>query len=237
MSQAEFATIIGMSRSAYGQVETGAINIGLEALVAACNHFGVTLDAIIFGNDQKTVTSNNLTSVAVTVDTIGRERIVFIDSKARASYPAYRLENSYFKPLHSFSLPGEEYQQSSYRCFEIEGDSMEKTLFNGDWVVSRYVDLSSQSLRDGYVYVIVTSEDIVIKRIELEADSIVTLISDNSFYKPVKIAFNTIREAWICTKKISGNFTPIKSDNAGLIEILGDELLNLKQRIINLENQ
>lgn len=237
MSQAEFAALIGMSRSAYGQVETGAINIGLDAIVQVCSHFNYTLDAIILGSDQKTDNRQLSGTLTVTLDHTGRERIVLIDNKARASYPAYRVEQSFFKPLPSFSLPGEEYQQASYRCFEIDGDSMEKTLHSGDLVVCKYVDIANQNLREGYVYVIVTAEDIIVKRLEVIRDSRLVLLSDNSFYKPIEVNLNEVKEVWFCTKKISGNFTPNKSENSGIIELLGNELSDLKKRIINLENQ
>lgn len=238
MSQAEFAALIGMSRSAYGQVETGAINIGLEALVMISEHFHVSLNALILGNDQKPVNiSSGISSIAVTVDSYGRERIVMVDLKARASYPAHRMEASYYKPLPSFSFPGEEFQQASFRCFEVEGDSMERTIYPGDWIIAKYIDLTVQAFKDGYVYVIITADDVLIKRVEPLKDSEVILHSDNSFYKPIIIDRSEIREAWLAVKKVSSNFTRHDHDSNQVVNAMAREILTIKEQIFNLENK
>lgn len=243
MSQKEFSAILGMSRSAYAQFEIGAMNLSLDAIVLLCEHFKLSLETIVLGKETIYSTSNPTTllekgtPLAVTVDSYGKERIVLVDIKARASYPQYRLENSYYRPLPSFSLPGEMFQQATYRCFELEGDSMEKTLFAGDWVVAKFVDLSLSNYKDNYVYILITNEDVLIKRVKIISDEIIELRSDNDFYSPIRVQRSEIKEAWFAVKKISGNFMNHDLSTQQTINLVAAELLSLKSRIEKIENK
>jgi len=109
--------------------------------------------------------------------------------------------------LTCFSLPGIDFKHGTYRAFDVVGDSMEPGISQGEIVVCSYVDpdLWRYNIRNDFVYVVVTSSEIVVKRIQnnLKEKGTITLLSDNDFYKPVELRGEEIREIWYVKLKIS----------------------------------
>lgn len=69
-------------------------------------------------------------------------------------------------------------QIDSLAVVRVDGDSMERTLFDGDWVL---VDMSQKRLSREGIYAIQVFENAWIKRISLNLrDKLVRIISDNS---------------------------------------------------------
>ena len=92
---------------------------------------------------------------------------------------------------------------------------MEPTLFEGDKVVCSYLEptLWETSLKDNYVYVIVTRGDVVVKRVTnfIKEEKQIELISDNNFYEPHRINLGDIREIWYVRAKISPFYLHLKT--------------------------
>lgn len=79
------------------------------------------------------------------------------------------------------SLPNYEF------TIDVEGDSMEPTYYNSDVVACRWIESSSQ-IKQGEVYVILTREGAVIKRIMSQTLSSIKVFSDNeSVQSPYRI--------------------------------------------------
>lgn len=247
LTQQAFAEIIGMSRSAYAQVETGAINIGLEYLDKVCSHFATDLNWLVRGVVSDTnntsslpslsVVSNTVKPLPVVVDNIGKERITLVDVKASAGYPAHLTEPKYFKNLPTFSLPGVEFQQATFRCFEVAGDSMERTIHHGDWIIAQYLDNFTTGIREGYVHVVITKEDVFVKRLlnRIVQRGKVTLLSDNKYYPPIEIPVEDIQEIWSAKRKISALFIDPDRDLQTQVNHLITDFVDLKARIEALE--
>lgn len=74
---------------------------------------------------------------------------------------------------------------SQVRGFQADGDSMENTIYNRDWV---FVDMTRKSLVNPGIYALVFEEDALLKRAaqHLETKE-VTLISDNPKYPVQRI--------------------------------------------------
>jgi len=64
------------------------------------------------------------------------------------------------------------------KIIEIDGDSMEPTLYNGDFIV---VDESKTNKVDG-IYAIQLDGQLLVKRLEFNINNTVTIISDNKKY-------------------------------------------------------
>ena len=62
-----------------------------------------------------------------------------VDTKAAAGYPTRYLEPEYYKELPAFKLPGSDYRNGTFRCFQIEGDSMQDTIQHGDYVIGIWI--------------------------------------------------------------------------------------------------
>jgi phage repressor protein C with HTH and peptisase S24 domain len=65
------------------------------------------------------------------------------------------------------------------KALNVLGDSMEPTLNDGDIV---FMDTSSKNLNRNGVYIVTTPMGLFIKRLQLKANGMVALVSDNSAY-------------------------------------------------------
>lgn len=174
--------------------------------------------------------------VVVTVDDSGEDNIVMVDAKAAAGYPKMALEPSYIKDLPAFKLPGVAYKNGIFRAFQVEGDSMYDTLDHGDWVICRYVDQLSD-IREGYVHVLVTKEEICVKRLlnRVEERGKLVLISDNEDYPTREVDAEEVSEIWLVKAKIGFQLRPRRRDLFRIINDLQADMVEIKGRIAKLE--
>jgi len=174
----------------------------------------------------------SLSPAVVTIDSSGTENIVLVHTKAAASYPIRYLEPEFYGELNAFSLPGDEYRHGVFRAFEISGDSMFDTLQAGDVVVARFLDRGYQDVRDGYVHIIVTDEEVLIKRVLNRVKSAQKLIlqSDNSAYGNITLHINDVKELWLVKGRITMH---LPNRNRDIMKTLDE----LQARITVVESQ
>ncbi len=101
----------------------------------------------------------------ITEDSSGRPNIAFVRSEAMAGYPKRYMDPEYFADLPKGSLPFNALRQGAYRAFTVRGRSMMDTLFDGDVVICEFVENWPSSIRNGQIHVLVTSDNIVVKRL------------------------------------------------------------------------
>jgi len=163
------------------------------------------------------------------------ERIVHVPIPAQAGYAGDMASPTFIQDLPSYTLPDYKYKVGTHRSFDVSGDSMEPTLFEGDKVICSFLEptLWETALKDNYVYVIVTRGDIVVKRIynHLKEEKFLEVHSDNNYYEPYKIPIGDIREIWYVRAKIS----PFLPSPLNIQNMLRDEVRELKT-IINRQN-
>ena len=134
--------------------------------------------------------------VVVTVDDQGRENTVFVPIPAQAGYTAGHNEAMHIQQLSNFKIPG--FDRGAFRAFEVAGDSMAPTINHRDVVVCSLID-ELRLLHPGDVYVIVTAEIVMLKRINGRVrtnDLEITLYSDNPHRKPYGMETADILELW-----------------------------------------
>ena len=135
--------------------------------------------------------------------------------RAQAGYALSRVESTFLQELPSFSLPTPALQQGNFRAFEIDGDSMEPTLFKGDIIICRFVE-DLRWLRDLHLYVVIVEGDILIKRVRnrIRQNGTIELISDNRFYPPITLTGEEVIEAWAVYARVTLQFnSPSESEN------------------------
>ena len=123
----------------------------------------------------------------------GRANIQLVTHKALAGNLMASQEYE-DEVLSSFSVPGLE--GSNLFAIEIEGNSMFPTITNGDVVVCEQLE-RGESLKANSVYVIVTKDGVVAKRIQQNKQNnslaSLSLISDNSStYKPYDVDIDEV---------------------------------------------
>ena len=152
---------------------------------------------------------------------------------AQAGYAGENTDPTFIQDLPTFTLPDYKYKVGTHRSFDVSGDSMEPTLFEGDKVICSYLEptLWESSLKNNYVYVMVTRGDVVVKRVtnHLKEEKQVELVSDNEFYEPYRLNIGEIQEIWYVRAKIS----PFLPSPVNLQNIMRTEIRELKTIINN----
>jgi hypothetical protein len=166
--------------------------------------------------------------LTVVTDKNDAERIVHVPEPALAGYAGERPEPSFFLDLPTFSLPDARYNTDTHRSFDVAGDSMEPTLFDGDKVVCSFIDPKhwESAIKNNYIYVIVTRSDVLVKRLvnNIRTERSLELHADNEFYKPFTVQVSDVREIWYVRVKIS-SFLPSPQK---ILEMTYSELKELR---------
>lgn len=134
--------------------------------------------------------------LTVTVDKDGEENTSLVPVVAQAGYTRQHNEAVFLQGLRHYRIPG--FEGGTYRAFEVAGDSMEPTLNHRDIVVGSIVE-ELRLLEPGEVYVVVTSESVMLKRIKdrvRATDTEVLLHSDNPHRKPFGLETRDIIQLW-----------------------------------------
>lgn len=169
----------------------------------------------------------NFKVLTIVTDSQNDERIVHVPIPAQAGYASESGDPTFVQELPTYTLPDYKYKVGTHRSFDVSGDSMEPTLFEGDKVVCSYLEptLWENSLKDSYVYVFVTKGDVLVKRVQnkIRDEKCVTLISDNAYYEPYDAKITEVVEIWYVRAKISP-FLPSPSNVKTIIKGEMDEL-------------
>ena len=158
---------------------------GYDVLSAIINEFDINPD-YLFGKST-TMLKEDVSGVqtytgmpqVIAVNQDNEENVVYVPIKARAGYLDGYGDPEYIETLPSFNMP--QLNNGTYRCFEVHGNSMVRTFFDGDLVFGKYVE-DLRDIKDGRVYVIVSKNDgIVLKRVinRIEGRNKLILKSDN----------------------------------------------------------
>lgn len=158
------------------------------------------------------------------------QKIVHVPASALGSYPEQQGNTAFVQSLPTFMLPDEKYHTETMRSFEVTGDEMEPTLFEGDKVVGHYIapTLWPSALKDSFVYIVVTRSNVLVGRIYQNATTEhgLQLVFDNTFYAPQALPIKEIQEIWYVRVKISPFLpAPVNIENRLL-----DQLLELREQ-------
>ncbi|MCH2044512.1 MAG: peptidase S24 [Saprospiraceae bacterium] len=166
--------------------------------------------------------------LTIVTDTQNDERIVHVPMPAQAGYASESSDPTFIQDLPSFSLPDYKYKVGTHRSFDVAGDSMEPTLFEGDKVVCSYLEpnLWESSIKDNYVYVVVTKGDVLVKRVHnhIKDQKCLKLISDNGYYEAFDMKITDVKEIWYVRAKIS----PFLPSPQNIKNILREEISDLR---------
>jgi phage repressor protein C with HTH and peptisase S24 domain len=171
--------------------------------------------------------------LTIVTDPQNDERIVHVPIPAQAGYASDLSDPTFIQDLPSYSLPDYKYKVGTHRSFDVAGDSMEPTLFEGDKVICSYLEptLWENSIKDNYVYVVVTEGDVLVKRLQnkIKDSRTIMLISDNNYYDPYELRLNEVKEIWYVRAKIS----PFLPSPQNIKNILRDEIRELRNTLTN----
>jgi hypothetical protein len=176
----------------------------------------------------------------VTLNMAGDEGIMLVPTPAQAGYQLAREKPQLLKEMDLELLALPQFSGKSHRAFEVEGSSMEPTLWTSDVVIARCVD-DWRMVKPRHVYVVVTDETMMVKRIPKpiqNGDEDVELLSDNSYFSPHFIPRETIWEIWevrgILTTRVPANKEEAFERVAGLLEIMARDSSDMRGRLLEM---
>lgn len=214
-TQNEFCANISITQGAYSQLEGESTNISTETAISISNTYNVNLNWLLTGDGemfhQTGNTADHKSNEAVNTynsakgqqSLLNDAAVMYVTEAAQAGF-IQGLNKQQVMELPQFSLPGLE--KGNYLAFNIEGDSMYSTLCNGDIVITKEVK-TPQLARNGEIYILNTSEGLLVKRIQKQ-DTSFLINSDNSFYQQDSIDYKSLRGIYHVKRVISANLGP-----------------------------
>ncbi len=131
--------------------------------------------------------------------------VPLVGIKAQAGYVKGFEQVDYMDTLEQYSLPpGVNPIGAVWRYFEIDGDSMEPTLGSGDVVLATMVPHEDwNDIRNFFVYVILTADQLLVKRVFKKSADEWVLVSDNEDVAPqVALRKEDVRQLWLLRRHI-----------------------------------
>lgn len=202
-SARQFALTLDFHPQSWNEILKGRRDVTLTLIESAVSVYKINPHYLFTGEGHRIgegSDSRHLRVLSVVTDQEGNENIAHVPIKAVAGYAANAANLQAFSSLMTYSLPGMEHRFGTFRSFEIEGMSMVPTIYPGAMVVCRYVqpDLWLKQILDDHVYVVVTAEELVIKRLKnrIADQKAVHLHSDSHEFEPYIMVVDDIRELW-----------------------------------------
>ena len=233
-SSRAFALSLEYLPQSLSEILKGRRDVTIELLRKAIATYKMNPVYIMTGDGPMFMTeeTNQSFRVLTTISTPDAEElIIHVPQPAQGSYASELGDPSFVQELPTFSLPDYKYKVGTHRSFDVPGDSMEPTLFEGDKVVCSFLEptLWESGIKDNFAYVVVTRSDVVVRRVRnLIGDSKeIELLPENKFYEPRRISLAELREIWYVRARI----TPFLPSPQNIQRYVHDEMALLKDTI------
>lgn len=214
LTQGEFAQRIGLTRELVNKMESGKAKIS-KRTAERVKSFLEQHQLPDFSQDVNISKTTSLSQKKSSQSYLLHRRdqknedtlhmVPLIGIKAQAGYIKGHEQVDYVEQLEKYSLPpGVNPAGAVWRYFEIDGDSMEPTLAAGDVVLATMVPVEDWGdIRNFYVYVLLTNDRLLIKRIYKKSSTEWVLISDNEeAYPQVNIHASEVKQIWLFRRQI-----------------------------------
>lgn len=248
-SVTDFCEKSGLDRSnfsKYWREDEHQKEVKTEVVVKLTQSFGVSPNWLLTGEGEMFKQSGSTTSTApahtglqilpVTVDDYGQENIVLVNTKAQAGYPTMLQEPEFYRSLPVIKIPDEAYRNGTFRAFEVNKDSMSPTLHHGAIVIGRYEDnWEKGNIKEGYIYVVVTTEHVVVKRVLNRLDrGELYLMSDNEEYEGYPEQSENVLQLWRVVGGLVNKFPNTRYEWRRKMSHMEADMYELKQEIVQI---
>ncbi|MEO0900223.1 MAG: S24 family peptidase [Bacteroidota bacterium] len=141
-----------------------------------------------------------------------RSTFPFQSEKAVRSFPKQMLNTDFLRkqPIFSLPLPG----LDNAMGFQVSGHDMEELIQPHDYVIGSRID-GYEQLSQGNIYVIITSSQVIVKRLKEIDGRMLTLGSDNPDYGIKGVAIISVKEIWEVRYIVSGSMRQIRGTGSG----------------------
>ena len=229
-TQAEFAKMLGIGRTT-ADIERGKSKVSGKIVAELLRQFGIN-PLWLYGRSKLKyldLTRGDVSPKVVSINSAEKENILLVNVKAAAGYPHNLMDVDWYQELPAFDIPLPEYRNSTYRGFQIEGDSMLPDFRPGEWVLGKAVS-SVVEANENKVHVIVMYDSVLIKKLQKTGDpGKVLLISLNEEYAPLEVEVREIQELWQVNSKLTFNLD--ESSESNLLRELRASMEDLKEEL------
>lgn len=139
--------------------------------------------------------------------------VPLVAQKAQAGYVKGYEHVDYLDTLEKYSLPpGVHPSGAIWSYFEVDGDSMEPTLYPGDLLLTSMLPREDwNDIKNFYLYVILANDQLVVKRLYRKNEMQWVLISDNEeLYPQATLNVADVKQVWTFRRHIRSKVTPPK---------------------------
>jgi phage repressor protein C with HTH and peptisase S24 domain len=178
-------------------------------------------------SEAKASQVNEPREIYINLDASGNKPIPIIDIQAAAGYPSEIGNPVFLQNCPTVSITWPQFKNGEHVMMEIKGNSMEDTIYHGDWVICRRLFNPVEEIKDGYIHVVVTGNkeggEVVCKRVlnRLASKKHLVLQSDNPEFITYIEPMENILQVWKVEFKMSA--------------ILKNKNTDLYKRMNNLE--
>lgn len=231
LSQAAFAEIFSLARPSIGAYEEARAEPKVDTIIQIANYFGISVDSLL----TKELTINDLYNFNVHLEKEVKSRSaekktdtdtnfiksVLVPGDKQIEYIVHINNYDFISSLPKVLIP--KHHNKNIRAFEMTTDDMHDNFHGmnlGDLVFGQKMNTPQKFVRNN-LYVIITKEKIIIRRVKSIKDQL-ELVPDNSNFNVIEIKKGEVIEAW----EVIGYFSQ-KIDAPTLVS----------ERIMHLENQ
>lgn len=167
------------------------------------------------GELKKSNSTNDFRSERLAKKNLDKPFLVpLVPVKAQAGYVKAIDQSRFIDSMEEFALPpGVNPIGAVWRYWEVEGESMEPAFHSGDIILTSQVHKYDwDNLRNFYLYVIVTDEKVLFKRVFAKNLLEWVLISENEENYPQQLLpVEYIKEVWVFRRHIVNHAPPTKT--------------------------
>ncbi len=208
-SYRQFARDLNFTPQNLSDMRNGRRCVTIDLLADAIKSYDINADFIFLGKGDMIMSpeakENQLRVLPIVTDAHENERIVHVPVPAQAGYASESRNPEFIGELPSYSLPDYRFRTGTFRSFDVEGESMEPSFYEQDRVICSFVEptMWRTSIYNGNVYIIVTRDDILLKRVISRKPPFLVLHSDNPEFEPYEVHLNDVKEIWHVKYKLS----------------------------------
>lgn len=216
-NQKEFGEFLGYSEAHFSQIMNNAQPFQ-DAIKDTCySKFGLSkdwwdkpLDAPLEFETENTPTPGDQLRLNKAITPTEDEGLYYIPIAAQAGYALHYQDPMYLNELERLYIPGNPFKGDRFRYFEIEGDSMYPTLKDGMQVIAEKVEPEYwKQIADYYIYIVVTVDQVLAKRLIKIDDDLLAMVSDNEeLYPQQELKFTDVKEIWRVKRKLDWEMPP-----------------------------
>ncbi len=192
-SSAAFAETIETHRQTLNDILKGRREVKTEMIQNAIEKFYINPYYLFSGKGEMFVNPNVELEEEL-------NNIKLVPIKAQAGYSDHILDPVFNADLPTFRLPISKFSTGEFVSFEVEGESMYPTLEDGDLLIcTKLLPIYyAHTVKDGQIYVIVTKEEVLVKRVvnKIHTNGLLVLESDNPEFKTKNMRMEKVQEIW-----------------------------------------